>query len=217
MLSQFRSGILLLKIETDQYTQIPLEFRLCILCDRNLVDDENHFLFNVIFIIDKGSAVVLMDTENYIKEAERQLSDTDFYVITESDLTEKHIKQIEEILKEMLDKLEIEWETFIHLKPDISKNTTANFYILPKIHKKEVKVRPIMNGNGCPTEKISAFVDDHIKGFVKTLLSYIKDTTDFIRKLKLFSNVSRTQPDNELIFVTMDVTSLYTISPITRE
>ncbi len=45
LLSQFRCGILALKIETGRYTQIPLELRLCILCDSNLVEDENHFLF----------------------------------------------------------------------------------------------------------------------------------------------------------------------------
>ncbi len=49
MLSQFRCGILPLKIETVWHTQIPLEFRLCILCDSNLVEDENHFLFQCHF------------------------------------------------------------------------------------------------------------------------------------------------------------------------
>ncbi len=83
---------------------------------------------------DKGSAVVLMDTDQYIQEAERQLN-----VRTQTDPTEKHIKLIEEILKEMLDKLEIEWETFTHLKSDMSNNKTANFYFLPKIHKKRSK------------------------------------------------------------------------------
>ncbi len=38
-----------LKIETGRYTQIALEFRLCILCDSNLVEDENHFLFQCDF------------------------------------------------------------------------------------------------------------------------------------------------------------------------
>ncbi len=56
-------------------------------------------------------------------------------------------------------------------------------------------------------------MDSHIKGFVKTLLSYIKDTTYFIRKLELFSNERRTQPDNELILVTIDTTLLYTNIP----
>jgi hypothetical protein len=154
-----------------------------------------------------------MDTEQYIQEAERQLSDTDFYVRTPTDLTEKHIIKIEEILKEMVNNLEIEWETYAHLKPDMSKNRTANFYFLPKIHKKEVKGRPIISGNGCPTEKISAFVDDHIKGYVKRLPSYVKDTTDFIRKLEFFSTQERNNQPNELILVTMDVTSLYTNIP----
>ncbi len=49
LLSQFRCGILPLKIETGQYTQIPLEFRLCILCGSNLIEDENHFLFQCHF------------------------------------------------------------------------------------------------------------------------------------------------------------------------
>ncbi len=77
----------------------------------------------------------------------------DFNVRTHTDPTEQHIKQIVEILKEILDKVEIEWETFTYLKPDMSNNRTANFYFLPKIHKNEVKDRPIINGNRCPTEK----------------------------------------------------------------
>ncbi len=78
-----------------------------------------------------------MDTEDYIKEAETQLGNTDHYISKETDLTETHIDKIEEILREMFDKLEIEVETYTHLKPDNINNTTANFYFLPKIHKKK--------------------------------------------------------------------------------
>ncbi len=60
-----------------------------------------------------------MDTESYIKEAERQLNITDYYIRKDSDLTEIHINKIEEILKEILDKLEIEWEIYTYLKHDI--------------------------------------------------------------------------------------------------
>ncbi len=49
LLSQIRCGILPLKIETGRYTQIPLETRLCILYDSNLVENENHFLFQCHF------------------------------------------------------------------------------------------------------------------------------------------------------------------------
>ena len=39
---------------------------------------------------DKGAAVVLMDREDCITEAERQLSDQNFYIETPDDLTDKH-------------------------------------------------------------------------------------------------------------------------------
>jgi len=44
--AQFRCGILPLKLETGRYTQIPREFRLCIFCDENVVEDEMHFIFD---------------------------------------------------------------------------------------------------------------------------------------------------------------------------
>ena len=46
LLAQLKLGILPLKIETDRYQGIPLENRLCILCDSNAIEDECHFLFH---------------------------------------------------------------------------------------------------------------------------------------------------------------------------
>jgi hypothetical protein len=45
-LAQFRCGILPLKIETGRFMNIPLEFRLCIFCDNDCIEDEFHFLFD---------------------------------------------------------------------------------------------------------------------------------------------------------------------------
>ncbi len=56
----------------------------------------------------------------------------------------------------MLDKLEIGWDTYIHLKPDTTMKRTPNFYFLAKTYNKIVKGRPIISSNGCPTQKISA-------------------------------------------------------------
>ena len=44
--------ILPIKVETGRFTQIPQEFRLCILCDSNSVEDERHFLFECSFYED---------------------------------------------------------------------------------------------------------------------------------------------------------------------
>ena len=49
LVSQFRCGILPLKVETGRYHQIPREFRLCIFCQNNDIEDEIHFFFHCNF------------------------------------------------------------------------------------------------------------------------------------------------------------------------
>ena len=42
--AQFRAGILPLQVEVGRYRNIPLEERLCTLCDEHDVEDEFHLL-----------------------------------------------------------------------------------------------------------------------------------------------------------------------------
>ena len=149
---------------------------------------------------DKGSARVIMDTSDYIDEAIRQLSDDKYYKEVEKDETEKNSQIIKNYLLKLTHKQEITLANFASLNPENSKE--ARFYFLPKIHKDEVKGRPIISGNGCPTEMISAFVDEHLKQFVPQLPSYIRDTTDFINKLESLGKI----PNGSLL-VTMDVST----------
>ena len=46
ILAQLRCGILPLKIETGRFTNVPVEFRLCLFCSDNCIEDEEHFLFH---------------------------------------------------------------------------------------------------------------------------------------------------------------------------
>ena len=46
LVAQLKFGILPLKIETDRYQGIPLEQRICKLCDSNSIETELHFLFH---------------------------------------------------------------------------------------------------------------------------------------------------------------------------
>jgi hypothetical protein len=45
-------------------------------------------------------------------------------------------------------------------------------------------VRPIVSANCHPTETISEFIDFHLWPFVENLPSYIKDTTDYMKKME---------------------------------
>ena len=92
-----------------------------------------------------------------------------------------------------------------------TKVRTPHLYLLPKIHKRlqNPPGRPIVSSNGAPTERISAFVNQHLQPLVKLLPSYIKDTKDFLRNLQ---TLPTPLPANTLLF-TMDVVGLYTNIP----
>lgn len=61
------------------------------------------------------------------------------------------------------------------------KPRVGRFYLLPKIHKKGCPGRPVTLGCGTSTEKVSEFVDFHIKHLIPEIPSYIRDTKHFRR------------------------------------
>ena len=65
LLSQFRCGILPLKIETGRYNQIPVELRLCLVCDTFSIEDESHFLFHCSFYNDLRQIFYQKISETY--------------------------------------------------------------------------------------------------------------------------------------------------------
>jgi hypothetical protein len=50
---------------------------------------------------DKGSAVVVMNTTDYLREGLRQLQDRKFYKLLEHDPTEQYASEIDQVLLEM--------------------------------------------------------------------------------------------------------------------
>ena len=153
---------------------------------------------------DKGSAVVVWDKEDYLKEAKNQLKDKNVY----KELTENVEGPLEKIIKTVLKK--------VRDRRDISDNTLdyflvnnpklGRFYLLPKIHKRlqNVPGQPAISNSGYYTENISAFLEFHLKPLAQKVKSYIKDTNDFLRKIASLPPL----PDN-IILCTIDVVGLY--------
>ena len=68
--------------------------------------------------------------------------------------------------------------------------------------------QPVVSNCGTPTEKASEFLDGHLKPIMQRSWSYIKDSGDFIDKIKGIKNI----PENALL-VTADVVGLYPSIP----
>ena len=98
---------------------------------------------------DKGGAVIVWRSDLYQKEASRQLSDTSFYAKIQKDLTSTNQKLVKDTI----------------------------LYFLPKIHKLNNPGRPIVSACSCPTELISSYLDRIMTTIVKSLPSYMKDST----------------------------------------
>ena len=82
------------------------------------------------------------------------------------------------------------------------------FYGLAKIHKiyeDFPPLRPIVSQINSPTYALSKFVDSFLKYQARKCKSFIRDTKDFLNKIKAIGEL----PKNAIL-VTMDVASLYT-------
>ena len=153
---------------------------------------------------DKGSAVVVWDREDYLKEADRQLKDPSVYQEMSGDFVSPLIRTIKHHLSNVKLNGDVGQETldyFINDNPRIGR-----FYMLPKIHKRlhSVPGRPVISNCSYFTENISAFLDHHLQPLAKKVNSYIKDTNDFLKKLRDLPNLPE-----DFLLCTVDVVGLY--------
>ena len=161
---------------------------------------------------DKSNTIVIMNIDDYRKEVLRQLDDVTYYETLSDDPThiiKKKISECIETLSKKNSNITKEFDTF---PTDIR---TPIFYVLPKIHKEanenlpiRYPRRPIVSACNSATENISKFLDSILHPYVTSLSSYIKDTTDFIKKVKNIKFCSK-----DCYLVTLDVSSLYANIP----
>ena len=185
----------------------------------NLTEEETNFLATydihkqkyVIKPADKGGAIVIWSTTDYEKEALSQLNDNKYYEYIPANSTTVILKQTTEITKYVKDLFkfgDIDYKTLQHLLPP-SPPRTPIFYLLPKIHKPGTPGRPIISGCDSPTDRLSSFIDSHLKPLCTSLPSYIKDTNHFLQTI---FNLDTPLPPNTIL-ATIDVKSLYTNIP----
>lgn len=161
---------------------------------------------------DKGSAVVVMDREQYILEAQRQLNDTTYYKKLDKPIYMDTVPLIQEILSKLKKKRVINAKQFEYLQGDL-RPRERRFYILPKIHKDPTtwtvpfevpKGRPIVSDCSSESYRTTELLDHFLNPLSVRHPSYVKDTYHFVDVVKNLTLPSR------FYFFSMDVASLYT-------
>ena len=155
---------------------------------------------------DKGGALTVMDTSGYNEAIVDMLGDKRFYKEVEEDLNPVFERDVDKIVSTMQCLGYVSIQEAEYLAPRNSR--TPDFYGLPKVHKKFKDIppfRPIVSGCDSCCEKISNLVDFHLQPLTRLNESYVKDTTDFVRKIKDVGC------DESAILVSADVSALYTV------
>ena len=88
----------------------------------------------------------------------------------------------------------------------------AHLYYLPKAHKQNVPLRPIISGLKHPTKKISKFLDDLLRPLFDQMASATTVTCGF-ELFKHLQQWSTTNISQETILCTIDILDLYTMIP----
>ena len=99
----------------------------------------------VILTADKGTCLVVMDREEYIKKAEDLLKEDTYKILTE-DPTNKQKNKLIQLLKKIKAEGGINEESYRKMYP--TGAGIPKFYGLPKVHKAGVPLRPIVSSRG---------------------------------------------------------------------
>ena len=157
---------------------------------------------------------MIQDTEAYIAEAKRQLSNNLHYKKLTTDPTTHIARASNTIVRDLhlnghIDKTTLNWAL-----TDINKVRRHQFYMLPKVHKTlgHPPGRPIISGINGPTEKFSKLMDHWLQPIVTKLPSYVQDTTHMLQALQDW-NLHYGPFDDNTLLVTLVVVGPYTNIP----
>ena len=154
----------------------------------------------VILPADKGNATVLLNKEDYIRKMEEVIRDGPYRKL-ERDPTSRFKRITTEAIKKHIEDPEVRKK----LIPQDPK--TPCIYGLPKIHKENTPLRPIVSAIDAPSYKLAKYLAKILQPKVEEAQSYVKNSQHFLQIIKDI------RVNREDILVSFDVASLFTNIP----
>ncbi|XP_065307646.2 uncharacterized protein [Dermacentor albipictus] len=160
----------------------------------------------VILPADKGNATVLIDTAVYKNKMLALLNDQDTYVRLTRDPTLKVQRDFQTLLADVFRFVAPERKS-LYFKLLCHNGAAPALYGLPKVHKPNVPLRPVVDYTRSPLYKLSAYLHQLLAPLVGKSSTHVSNSCDFIEKVR---DVSL---DNDEVMVSFDVVSLFTSIP----
>ena len=147
-----------------------------------------------------------MNTFEYQAKIKGLLDDNNTYVKLKTDPTNKFKAKVVQLIKIWKDKGKITQKTWQQLYPTAAE--TPKFYGLPKVHKKDYPLRPIVSSVGSITYQSAKMLARILGPLVGKTPYHVKNSLDFVKKVQ---NLEVPPPWKLISF---DVTALFTSIPI---
>jgi hypothetical protein len=157
---------------------------------------------------DKGRVTVVIKKEEYLEKCQDLLKDEKTYVKLKVDPTNKYKKDLVSILKDLKDR-DVTTPA-LHKKLYPTCDQPPRFYGLPKVHKKNMPMRPIVSSIGTITYGCARYLADVLSPLVGKTVHHVKNSKEFVtevREIKL-------EPGEELR--SYDVSALFTSVPVDK-
>ena len=167
----------------------------------------------VVLTADKGVAMVVMDKSQYIEKCMALLNDTKTYKPCK-DTTKKLHRDVQESLRKLNRKHGssrlYDWSKthYNRLLPTGNSSPAPRFYGLPKIHKANCPMHPIVSACGTATYQLAKFLTKILQRYTGITPSFVKDSKSFSDHLKLV----KISGEEEL--VSFDISALFTSIPV---
>ena len=136
---------------------------------------------------DKGRATVILDKSDYLEKMATILDDTSKFEklgpASDNDNTQKVEKTLCAFLQKLVERGHLSAEVFDAVKP--SGSVRPRLYGLPKVHKNNCPLRPIVSMSGSPQYRVSQWLCDVLEPVLKLYNSRsVKDTFEFVDMVK---------------------------------
>ena len=146
---------------------------------------------------DKGNATVVMNTAEYNHKLAEIVSDTDKF----KQLTRNPTKKFETMIRNLVKKHKLP----ISLAPNYTR--PPHLYGLPKIHKPDVPLRPIVSCIDSAAHQLAKFLVKIIGPLQTSIASAVKNSAELVNRLRTID----VQTEDQMI--SFDVKSLFTSVP----
>lgn len=151
---------------------------------------------------DKGNVTVIMENEEYKNKMKQLIGDEATYKKLEEDPTKTYQGKSNRLVKHLFDQGYIEDKERKEL--NCWNAQPPRIYGNPKVHKKDIPLRPIVSCINSPSTNISIFVTSILNQLADSLHYNIKNSTEAANRLK-----EVILPDKYQL-LSLDVTSLFT-------